>query len=188
MYMALRGARGAAFVRWVSGQEHSLLLCYFADLSLLLRFFVRAYVSPSSSKSRDTILKRNNALLQANSENHFKMTIQLFTIIIWNIWYPPQKKGGRHFIMCCPSTSQLLRCRKSSSTASREEDPSLHDPWILRSSSDLRWHHGRGCMKPIERFQEWSGSSRPLCSNPFYKWFWNGFWVPKHLLAGYLEH
>jgi len=80
--MALRGARGAAFVRWVSGQEHSLLLCYFADLSLLLRFFVRAYVSPSSSKSRDTILKRNNALLQANSENHFKMTIQLFTIII----------------------------------------------------------------------------------------------------------
>ena len=28
----------------------------------------------------------------------------------------------------------------------------------------------------------------PLCSNPFCKWFWSGFWVPKHLLAGHLEH
>ena len=28
----------------------------------------------------------------------------------------------------------------------------------------------------------------PLCSNPFCKWFWSGFWVPKHLLTGYLEH
>ena len=24
-----------------------------------------------------------------------------------------------------------------------------------------------------------------LQSNPFCKWFWNGFWVPKHLLTGY---
>ncbi len=28
----------------------------------------------------------------------------------------------------------------------------------------------------------------PLCSNPSCKWFWSGFWVPKHLLIGYLEH
>ena len=28
----------------------------------------------------------------------------------------------------------------------------------------------------------------PLCSNHFCKWFWSGFWVPKHLLTGYLEH
>ena len=28
----------------------------------------------------------------------------------------------------------------------------------------------------------------PVCSNPFCKWFWSGFWVPKHLLKGYLEH
>ena len=28
----------------------------------------------------------------------------------------------------------------------------------------------------------------PLCSNPFCRWFWSGFWVPKHLLKGYLEH
>ena len=28
----------------------------------------------------------------------------------------------------------------------------------------------------------------PLGSNPFCKWFRSGFWVPKHLLTGYLEH
>ena len=28
----------------------------------------------------------------------------------------------------------------------------------------------------------------PLCSNPFCKWFWSWFWVPKHLLTGYLKH
>ena len=28
----------------------------------------------------------------------------------------------------------------------------------------------------------------PLCSNPFCKWFWSGFGVPKHLLKRYLEH
>ena len=28
----------------------------------------------------------------------------------------------------------------------------------------------------------------PWCSNPFCKWFWSGFWVPKLLLTGYLEH
>ena len=27
-----------------------------------------------------------------------------------------------------------------------------------------------------------------ICSNPFCKWFWSGFWVPKHLLTGNLEH
>ena len=28
----------------------------------------------------------------------------------------------------------------------------------------------------------------PIGSNPFCKWFWSGFWVPKHFLTGYLEH
>jgi len=28
----------------------------------------------------------------------------------------------------------------------------------------------------------------PLCSNPFCKWFWSGFWVPKDILTGYLQH
>ncbi len=26
------------------------------------------------------------------------------------------------------------------------------------------------------------GGLFPLCCNPFSKWFWSGFWVPKHLL------
>ena len=28
----------------------------------------------------------------------------------------------------------------------------------------------------------------PICSDPFCTWFWSGFWEPKHLLIGYLEH
>ena len=31
------------------------------------------------------------------------------------------------------------------------------------------------------------GPNKPLCSNPFCKWFWSGLWVLKHLLTGYLE-
>ncbi len=31
-------------------------------------------------------------------------------------------------------------------------------------------------------------TTTPLCSNPFCKWFWSGFWVPRHLLTGHLEH
>lgn len=27
----------------------------------------------------------------------------------------------------------------------------------------------------------------PLCSDPFCRWFWSGFWVSKHLLTAYLE-
>lgn len=73
-------ARGPAFVRWVSGQTR--LQC-FAILLISACCYVFCWgLCPSSSKSGDSILKRNNALLQANSENHFKMTIQLFTIII----------------------------------------------------------------------------------------------------------
>ena len=28
----------------------------------------------------------------------------------------------------------------------------------------------------------------PICSHPFCKWFWSGFWEPINLLIGYLEH
>lgn len=31
-------------------------------------------------------------------------------------------------------------------------------------------------------------TEHPLCSNPFCKGFWNGFWVSKLFLTGYLEH
>ena len=31
-------------------------------------------------------------------------------------------------------------------------------------------------------------TEHPLCSNPFCKGFWSGFWVSKQFLTGYLEH
>ena len=45
----------------------------------------------------------------------------------------------------------------------------------------------------LESFVNGGGSAdaeeltMPLCSNPFCKWFWSGFWVPKHFPTVYLE-
>ena len=78
-----------------------------------------------------------------------------------------------------------------------------HKPWfcqayVLRlwtsyvpiSSWDLWgfcWFSPCKRLEPEKPSGNEKGTSIPLCSNPFCKWFWSGFWVPNHLLTGYLE-
>ena len=45
-----------------------------------------------------------------------------------------------------------------------------------------------GGKTPYFWFNTQQQKKTPLCSNPFWKWFGSGFWVPKHLLTGSLEH
>ena len=50
---------------------------------------------------------------------------------------------------------------------------------VPRANAKATWQHQQ---RSLDRYNGFPFTA------PFGKWFWSGFWVPKHLLAGYLEH
>ena len=62
--------------------------------------------------------------------------------------------------------------------------PSEKDKWIIHPTSVNKKYQPQRLNDPYTSI--WSMYA--LCSNPFCKWFWSGFWIPKRLLTGYLEH
>ena len=62
--------------------------------------------------------------------------------------------------------------------------------WSVWSRCGI-FESGRKCHEEFPTILAWMNFAPakdryPWCSNPFCEWFGNGFWVPKHLLTGYL--
>ena len=78
-------------------------------------------------------------------------------------------------------STNLCWCRNSPMLC-----PDIYSPGNSKTSQ----RHGKGNkgFEPLDpQKRSWMIFDTLWCSNPFCKWFWNGLWVPKHLLTVYLE-
>ena len=96
---------------------------------------------------------------------------------------------GQHKIHMFFTGNRAKLCRKN---------PPKLTPWVFFSSlgfgGPFFFRHPKVSALKKPTWQFWlpwrihGTGICPSCSNPFCKWCWNGFWVPRHLLTVYLEH